>query len=604
MVKSIFNKLIILFGIFITGNSHVMASASPTHAESTEEIMWWVIIMTLLGGLALFLYGMEKMSSGMKKAAGDQMRSILSALTNNRYMGLMVGAFVTMIIQSSSATTVMLVSFVQAGLMTFVQSLGVILGADIGTTITAQLVAFKLTDYALLMIAIGFALMMFGRNENQKNVGESILGFGILFYGMKLMSDAMHPLRTYEPFIKTLSHLENPIMGLLVGAAFTALIQSSSAFTGIVIVLAQQGLLSLDAGIPLIMGANIGTCITAGLASIGASREAKRVAMAHVLFKITGVLLFIFWIPWFADLIRVISPTSQAEGLAHLSAVVPRQIANAHTIFNVGLALAFIPFTSFFARIIMKIYPDVEDEKDLTIATWHLDESAVETPALALDLARSEVARMAKITNRMLDSFIRPFLEQDPGMDKIHPQLTLMEGIEMREKKVDFLEDKVKNYLLLIGQEELSDKQVPEVFGMITISSQLENIGDLIQRNISKLVDKKRILEFDFSDEGKAELLRYHRKVCKQISRLEKSFSDLDPKRALKVMTKEEKYLNLEEEYRASHLERLQSSREESLETHGIHTELMDLMKRINIYTGEIAKIIYNLSPSEENEGK
>ena len=569
--------------------------------ETTDEIMGWVIIMTLAGGLALFLYGMEKMSSGMKKAAGAQMRSILSALTNNRYMGLMVGAFVTMIIQSSSATTVMLVSFVQAGLMTFVQSLGVILGADIGTTITAQLVAFKLTDYALLMIAIGFGLMMFGRNENQKNVGESILGFGILFYGMKLMSDAMHPLRTFDPFINTLARLENPLLGLLVGAAFTALIQSSSAFTGIIIVLAQQGLLSLDAGIPMIMGANIGTCITAGLASIGATREAKRVAMAHVLFKVTGVLLFIFWIPWFADFIRYLSPSSDAVGIAKLGADVPRQIANAHTIFNVGLAFAFIPFTGFFARIILKIYPDIEDEKDLTIATWHLDDSAIETPALALDLARSEIARMAKITNRMLDSFIQPFVHNDPGMDKIHPQLTALEGIEMREKKLDFLEYKVKNYLLQIGQQQLSDSQVPEVFAMITMSSHMETIGDIVNRNLLPLLAKKRALEIDFSEEGKDELLRYHKKVCKQISRLEKTFSELDPKRAKKVILKQEKYQNLEEEYRVAHLQRMHLSREETLKTHEIHTELLELLKRINVYTGEIAKIILDLNEIEQN---
>ncbi len=556
--------------------------------------------MTLLGGLALFLYGMEKMSSGMKKAAGDKMRSILSALTNNRYMGLMVGAFVTMVIQSSSATTVMLVSFVQAGLMTFVQSLGVILGADIGTTVTAQLVAFKLTDYALLMIAIGFGLMMFGRNESQKNIGESVLGFGILFYGMKLMSDAMYPLRTYEPFITTLSHLENPILGLLVGAAFTALIQSSSAFTGIIIVLSQQGLLSLDAGIPLIMGANIGTCVTAGLASIGASREAKRVAMAHVMFKIVGVMLFIFWIPWFADIIRAISPTSTETGMANLSAVVPRQIANAHTIFNVGLAFVFIPFTGIFANIILRIFPDVEDERDLTIATWHLDESAIETPAMALDLARSEIARMAKITGRMLDGFIQPFLENDPGQDSVHPQLTVMEGIEMRERKLDFLEKKIKKYLLQIGQEELSDTQIAEVFGMITISSQMESIGDIMERNLRPLVTKKRGLQLDFSDEGKKELIKYNTKVCKQFSRLEKTFSELDPKRAKKVMVKEEKYLNLEAQYRESHFQRLHAAREESVETDAIHTELLEMMKQINLHTGEIAKIILELSDHEE----
>ena len=590
-------KLIILTILQLIAVSNIFAGTSP----SSNEISWWALIMTLFGGLALFLYGMEKMSSGMKKAAGDRMRSILSALTNNRYMGMAVGAFVTMIIQSSSATTVMLVSFVQARLMTFVQSLGVILGADIGTTVTAQLVAFKLTDYALLMIAVGFGLMMFGRNENQKNIGESILGFGILFYGMKLMSDAMKPLRTFEPFITTLSHLENPILGLLVGTAFTALIQSSSAFTGIVIVLAQQGLLTLDAGIPLIMGANVGTCITAGLASIGATREAKRVAMAHVMFKITGVLLFIFWIPWFADFIRVISPSSDAVGLVKMGSEVPRQIANAHTIFNVGLALMFIPFTSFFARIIMRVYPDIDDGKDLTIATWHLDDSAVETPALAMDLARAEINRMAKITRRMLEAFIKPFFEDDPGTDEIHPQLTLIEGIEMREKKVDFLERKVKNYLLQIGQQELSDSQVLEVFGMITISNHLESIGDIIERNLMPLVAKKRALDLDFSDEGKEELLRYHRKVCKQLSRLGKTFSELDPKRALKVMTKQEKYTNLEEEYRVAHLERLHNAREDSLKTTEIHTELMELMKRINVYSGEIANIILNLNEVDQN---
>ena len=574
-------------------------------ASSSDEgaISWWALIMTLFGGLALFLYGMEKMSSGMKKAAGAKMRSILSALTNNRYMGLLVGAFVTMIIQSSSATTVMLVSFVQAGLMTFVQSLGVILGADIGTTVTAQLVAFKLTDYALLMIAVGFGLMMFGRNDNQKNVGESVLGFGILFYGMKLMSDAMYPLRTYDPFITTLSHLENPLLGLLVGAAFTALIQSSSAFTGIIIVLAQQGLLSLDAGIPLIMGANIGTCITAGLASIGASREAKRVALAHVMFKIVGVLLFIFWIPWFADIIRAISPASTEVGIDNLSAVVPRQIANAHTIFNVGLAFMFIPFTGVFAKIILKIFPDVEDERDLTIATWHLDDSAIETPALALDLARSEIARMAKITGRMMNGFIKPFLKDDPGMDRVHPQLTVMEGIEMRERKLDFLEKKIKKYLLQIGQEQLSDTQIAEVFGMITISSQMESIGDIMERNLRPLVTKKRALQLDFSDEGKKELVKYNLKVCKQFSRLEKTFSELDPNRAKKVMVKEEKYLNLEHQYRESHFQRLHAARQESVETDAIHTELLEMMKQINHHTGEIAKIIYELAYHEENEG-
>ncbi|MBW2250937.1 MAG: Na/Pi cotransporter family protein, partial [Deltaproteobacteria bacterium] len=370
--------------------------------ETSAEISWNFLIIGLFGGLAFFLYGMEKMSEGMKKSAGNKMRSILGALTKNRVIGLVVGAFVTMVIQSSSATTVMLVSFVQADLMTFAQSLGVILGADIGTTITAQLIAFKLTDYALLMIAIGFSLRMFGKNDNLKNIGEVLLGFGILFYGMKLMSDAMSPLRTWPEFINIMKGLENPFLGLLIGAAFTALIQSSSAFSGIVIVLAQQGLITLEAGIPLVFGANIGTCITAGLASIGTSREAKRVALAHVLFKVVGVLLFIFWIPAFANIIHTIA--------AKFGSDTARQIANAHTIFNVSLGLFFIPFTAIFAAFLLKILPEEEKIKGVIPMTWHLDESMIETPEFAIDLARTEISRMANILGRMLRAIIVPFI--------------------------------------------------------------------------------------------------------------------------------------------------------------------------------------------------
>jgi phosphate:Na+ symporter len=227
-------KILLLTVIFSVLFSNTLFAGG----SSRQEISWGFLIIGLFGGLALFLYGMEKMSEGMKKSAGHKMRSILGTLTNNRVIGLLVGAFVTMVIQSSSATTVMLVSFVQAELMSFVQSLGVILGADIGTTITAQLIAFKLTDYALLMIVIGFGMRMIAKKDNIKHFGEVILWFGILFFGMKLMSDAMKPLRTYQEFIDLLKGLENPLLGLLVGTIFTALIQSSSAFTGVIIVLA------------------------------------------------------------------------------------------------------------------------------------------------------------------------------------------------------------------------------------------------------------------------------------------------------------------------------------------------------------------------------
>ena len=293
--------------------------------KDPDSISFFLLLTGLFGGMGMFLYGMEMMSDGMKVTAGNSMRTILEKLTSNKYLAVFVGAFVTMVIQSSSATTVMLVSFVNSGLLAFSQALGVILGSNIGSTVTAQIVAFKVTDYALLLIAAGSLMSLFSKKDTVKNLGYVILGFGLLFYGMKVMSDTMKPLRSDPAFNSILTSFENPFLGILAGAIFTALVQSSSATTGIVITLASGGSITLEAGIPLIFGANIGTCITALLAGLNASRDAKRVAVAHVTFNFIGVLLFCFWIPTFADLI---SQTSQN---------IPRQIANAHTIFNLSL---------------------------------------------------------------------------------------------------------------------------------------------------------------------------------------------------------------------------------------------------------------------------
>jgi len=561
---------------------------------STTSIPWFFVLMGLLGGLALFLYGMEKMSEGLKKSAGNGMRNILSALTNNRFIGLAVGAFVTMVIQSSSATTVMLVSFAQAQLISFGQSLSVILGANIGTTVTAQLIAFKLTDYAFLIIIIGFVLTVFSKKEWYKYLGESLLGFGILFLGMKIMSDSMHPLREYETFIALMKNLEIPILGLIIGALFTALIQSSSAFTGIVIVLAQQGLLSLEGGIPLLLGANIGTCFTAFLASLGATREAKRVALAHVIFNTAGAILFLFWIPYFADLVRWISPVSSAEGIQKLAAETPRQIANAHTLFNVSVALFFLPFTSFLATLVLKLLPKKESESAMEVVTWHLDEKVLSTPSIAIDLTQAEVGRMAKILRRMLRAIIYPIFNDEDGTDNIHKHLTIIEGIELREEKIDFLHEKTTDYLIKIGQEELSDKQSKEVFNTISIIRNMEAIGDIIHRDMFPLITKKKALKFDFSEEGQKEILLYHAKIYKQLVRLEETFSERKLKKAQKIVKKEIKYAELEAEFKINHLERLQRQREETIATHEIHMEIMDHLKQISFYVTEIAISVVN----------
>ncbi|MGD9159160.1 MAG: Na/Pi cotransporter family protein [Desulfobacteraceae bacterium] len=566
-------------------------------------IHWGMLVIGMLGGLALFLYGMGKMSDGMKKTAGNKMRDILGALTKNRVMGLTVGAVVTMVIQSSSATTVMLVSFVQAGLMSFSQSLGVILGADIGTTVTAQLIAFKLTDYALLMVAIGFGMQMFSKRDDIKNTGEIILGFGLLFYGMKLMSDTMSPLRDYPLFIDLMHQLEYPITALLVGTIFTALVQSSSAATGVVIVLASQGLISLETGIPIIFGANIGTCVTAVLASINTSREAKRVALGHVLFKLFGVLVFIFWIPGFADLIRLLSERFSTD--------TARQIANAHTIFNVSLGLLFLPFTSLFSGLIRKIIPEKKDLASIELKTKYLDESSITTPALAIELARRELSYMAEILARMLRGIIIPFMsdkkwimneeglpddekaalvKEIPVKDERHPSLSLFEALDMREEYIDFLNDRINEFLIRIMRQGASIEQANELYGMISIASDMESIGDLIHRNLLKLIEKKNSLDKDFSDEGKEEILIYHDKVCRQIDRLAEAFAERNIGKAAKIMKRERKYLDLEEQYRVKHLERVRLEKMASVQTHEVHMELMDVLKQIVVYSSNIAK--------------
>ena len=558
---------------------------------TSSTISWGLLIMNLLGGLALFLYGMSKMSDGMKKAAGNRMRNILATLTKNRVIALIVGAFVTMIIQSSSATTVMLVSFVQAQLMSYAQALGVIMGANIGTTITAQLVAFNLTDYALGMITVGFIMTMFSKRETFKHFGEALLGFGILFFGMYLMSDAMKPLRDYQPFQDLMIGLENPWFGLLIGALFTGLIQSSSAFTGIVITLAMNGLITLEAGIPLILGANVGTCITAGLASIGTIRDAKRVAIAHVLFNIGGVLIFIWFIPYLADFVRTLSSDT------------PRQIANAHTIFNITVGIVFLPFTTLLAKLVYKILPDKEIEKGVIPTTWHLDNSQISHPAIAIGLVQSELSRMTKIVARMLRAIIHPFTTDDPGEDEIYLKLSVLEGIDMREDKIDFLDEKVVNYLLQIGRQELSNQQMSEVYAMISIANDLESIGDVIHRDMLPLVEKRRQLDSDFSEEGKKELKAYHVKMSKQMSRLQDALSEMDPAMAKKILRKEEKYVILESDFRIRHVKRLRDEMEESLETHEVHVEFLDLLKQVSVHLANIAKTIMEIESSEgENE--
>ena len=548
------------------------------HARRSNWV--FLLVVGLLGGLTLFLYGMNKMSDGLKESAGDKMRSILKKLTKNRFIGVLVGAFVTMVIQSSSATTVMLVSFVQAQLMTFVQTLGVILGADIGTTVTAQLIAFRLTDVALLIMAVGFLMRFVSKMDRVRSTGDFLLGFGMLFFGMYIMSEAMSPLRNYEPVTEMMASLQMPLFGVLVGTFFTALIQSSSAFTGIVIAMAQQNLITLEAGIPLLLGANIGTCITAILASLTTGREAKRVALAHTLFKVVGVLLFIGWIPSYANFI------------AGLTGHLPRQIAHAHTVFNVGMTILFLPFLGWMATIVCKLLPDKpEPEVVSPYKIKHLEYSLISTPSLALSLAKVEVLRMGGKVQKMVKDIIEPFLNgRGVAIDEIHEQ----------EEEVDFLYEEIMKYLTKISRQNVAKERVAEAFQMLHTVVELEHIGDLVDKDLRPLARKKRVLGCEFSEEGRAEILEFHVKVMKQLSRAMDVFRDVNLDKAERMKYKERKYQYMEAEYRQSHFQRVSKEVPESIASGEIHLELMDYLKQINSYATSIARNL--LAEAEETK--
>ena len=556
-----------------------------------NSISFFLLATGLLGGMGMFLYGMEMMSDGMKVTAGNSMRTILEKLTSNKYLALVVGAFVTMVIQSSSATTVMLVSFVNSGLLAFSQALGVILGSNIGSTVTAQIVAFKVTDYALLLIAVGSLMALFSKKDTIKNLGFVVLGFGLLFYGMKVMSDTMKPLRSDPGFNSILTSFENPFLGIMAGAIFTALVQSSSATTGIVITLASGGSITLEAGIPLIFGANIGTCVTALLAGLNASRDAKRVAVAHVTFNVIGVLLFCFWIPTFAEFI---SQTSQN---------IPRQIANAHTFFNIVASLVFIPFTGFIAKTIIHYFPDKELDRNIEKPTvLHLDESLVNQPEAAINSAQAEIKGVVGLTERVVGTLVRPFIKGQELVDIENSEIDFMSGMNQRVEKVSFLNQKISDYLITTSKSDLSSNQSKELFTLVSIVNYLNSMNDLIQLRFTSLVAKKEGINEEFSNVDQEEIIDYHKRLIKQVKRLDKFFAKFDKSKVEKIITKGQENKDLEQKYRLDRLERIGSndSSQKSAEINQLHSQLMDMLKQVNIFIELIASSLVELE-SEQN---
>jgi phosphate:Na+ symporter len=538
----------------------------------------WFLLISLFGGLGLFLFGMHAMSEGMQKSAGERLRFILEHVTRNRIVGAGVGTFVTTVIQSSSATSVMLVSFVNAGLLQFRQTIPVLLGAAIGTTITAQLIAFKITEYSLLMVAAGFFLQTFSGREKLKSVGYALFGFGILFFGLEIMSDAMAPLRDYPPFISLLLRLESPLVGILVGTVFTALIQSSSAFIGIMIVLASQGLLSLDASIPLLLGSNMGTTVTALLASMKSDTEAKKVAYAFVFIKFVSVLIFAGWTSRLGDLLVRWTP----------EATLPRLIANAHTLINGVMMLVVLPVSPQVARLMDLIAGKPKLAGKRMFRTLYLDQGMTSTPTLALNLAKQEIIRVGNIVKNMFSQILIPFLEKDSSS---------LGEIYIHEQEVNFLSDAIKSYFMKINRESMNQRQVQESFLLLFSLDEFEKIADVISGNLAERAERWSLKEWYFSEQGKSDLRQYHEEIEKQLQRSLLVFDEANLMTASKMKAKHKEYRLLSRELEKQHYGRIMEGLTESIESSKTHLEILALFSTIDSHATNIARTALDWDP-------
>jgi len=542
---------------------------------------WWIIItiVGLLGGLALFLYGMDLMGKGLTKYGGSKLSEILKTLTANRFLGVLVGTIVTAIIQSSSATIVIVVGLINAGLMNLTQSIGIILGANIGTTITAQIVAFKLTDYALLFIAIGFFILFVAKSNKTKNFAEIILGFGILFYGIKIMGDVMGPFKHYQPFIDYMRSLENPVIGILVGLIFTSIIQSSSAATGVYIALAFQGVLTLKAAVPLTFGANIGTCVTALLASLNANREAKRAAMAHILFNVLSTIIFFPFLTHYERLIEYMSGGIHATTMQDIMTYVPRQIANAHSVAKIIAVIIFLPFTKQLAKLSILIIPYKAEKK---ITTKYLDEKVLLFPETALALAKREILRMAFSTKSMLDDTIIAIEKSDSK---------LVQEIIKEDDKIDYLEETIKKYLAQISQTQLTEEQAKLQITYLYITEYIEHIADIINKEIMLLTTKMIDGNIKLYEKDLKRLKDYHNLTEEIFQKLFESWEKDDLTIADEIIKRKTESIKIENDIKKEHYAYLCQNINEVVSSTSIFLDIISCYRQINSNLASIAYI-------------
>jgi phosphate:Na+ symporter len=555
---------------------HLLASTQPL------DIMG--IVVGTVGGLALFLYGMHKMSDGLKAVAGESMKTLLSKLTTNRFMAAITGALVTAVLQSSSITTVLVVGFVSAGLMTLAQTVGIIMGANVGTTVTAQMLAFNITNFAWLTVAAGFASWSFSRRDAMRNVGTMLMGFGMLFIGMGQMGHATSPLRTHQPFIDLMGQMDHVLLGMLVGAVFTALVQSSSATIGIVIMLATQGHISLEAGISLGIGAKIGTCVTAVLAGLGKPPEARRVGVVHVLFNVLGALL---WLPFIDQLGAMATSVSPAypdlAGVARLAAETPRQVANAITIFAAVNLCVMIWFTGPIAWLAKKLVRDRPVSEPERAAPKYLDPVFFETPALAIGQVRLELGHLGTYVERMLAEAPKAVVEGTSAD---------LDRVVAMDDDVDLLHAEILNYIALLGREELNTGESEQLEDAIEIANDLEAIGDLIGTNLVAQGRRRLEQKLELSETRLQALRPLYEAVIRAMDDVRRALTENDKALAQEVISRKEEIRKLTVTAGEGFAEELRGGAADGITRFRIGSDIINQITRLFYHMRRIAKTI------------
>lgn len=531
-----------------------------------------VIFFGMFGGVGLLLYGMQTLSDGLQKIAGARLRTVMNTLTNNRISALAVGALVTMLIQSSTATTVILVGMTSAGIMTLKQSLGVILGADIGTTVTAQLIALKVTEIALPIVGLGATLFFFGKRESYKRYGQVLMGFGMLFLGLKIMSETMYPLKESPFFPEVMAQISDiPILAMVLAAIFTFLIHSSAASVGIIMVMGMQHLITLKGAIYLLFGANIGTSFTAMISSIGSSREVQRVATAHLLFKVAGVILFL---PFVTPLTMLMENITSSPGY---------QVANMHTFFNITIAILFLPFTNQFGALLLKILPDKEG-KEYPFQTRYLDINLINIPSIALGLATKEINRTFDYIYDMTKDIAKILEKNDESLLKV---------VAHKEDRVDILFKEISSYLTSVLRQSLSKQEFLKCMGLIHILNDLEHIGDIIEKNVIYLAQCKIEGRCIFSEDDWDEVYIMHKRVCELTQMANTAFVTSNRELAEKAYHLQTEIKKMERHLRILHIHRMRVSGS-SVETGAVYLDLINALLHISGHVRNIAWEVAN----------